>query len=113
MAHGLDLAGSDGGFQRGGCEILWPMAWTMLGGMVVWARRARYLMVYGAASMGSHDLWPGPCESKRWPLARRPWDLMARGLDLVTARIGPWRGVRGISWGMAWALKTWILVVFA
>ena len=29
LAHGLDLAGSDGDFRRGGREISWPMAWKV------------------------------------------------------------------------------------
>ena len=94
MAHGLDLAGSDGGFRRGGREISWPMARTMLGGMVV----------FGAAGARSHGPWLGPCWERWWFSARRARDLMAHGLGPAGRDDGFRRGGRKILWSMAWTV---------
>ena len=94
MAPGLDLAGSDGGFRRGGREISWPMAWTMLGGLVF----------FSAAGARSNGPWPGPCWERWWFSARRVRDLMAHGLDHAGRDGGFRRGGREITWPMAWTL---------
>ena len=87
MAHGLDCAARDGGFRRGGREISWPMAWTLL----------RVMVVFGAAVARFYGQWLGPRNEGWWFAARRARDLMAHGFDRVRRDRRFRRGGREIS----------------